>query len=138
MSTVSVFSKFRTPLFVQIDLSDVPFLSDADGMETVQIQPGFNQVDENLWEYMKELPPIEKRMEHRKIMEEEPNKALLKELEGAADRNLIGILCSKAREVPDGEEFNGEGATSRHGAIRKIEDQLKELKHNAPTISVAQ
>ena len=131
----TVFYKHRTPLFIQVNGADVDFFSDNAGLKTLKIYPGPNKIDKGLWEHIKQKPAVKKRVHHGRLRESGPTKALLMDLRGPVDRSSIGLLCSKAREVPDGEVFEAKRATSPEGAIREIEDQVKELRSGMPTVT---
>lgn len=138
-----IFHKVRTPLFVQVHPDDEDHPGSAkpgreDEIQTRVIKPGPNKVDEDLWEYLQQKESVQKRIEDG-VLYELPNtnslKSHLAQLRGPVDRGLISTLCAKSQAVDDeGLVFDGEGATSIGGQIRKTEDQLEEIKNSLPVV----
>lgn len=129
----TIFYKNRTPLHVQVHTGDVEFVA-GDELKTYTVHPGPNKIDEEVWAHLQKQAPVATRLDHGKIVESEPTKALLSSLRGPANRDAIGLLCCKSRDVPDADNFAAEEATSRDGAVREIEDQLEEMKRQMPTV----
>lgn len=136
MAKTTIFYKIRNDLHVQVNPAEVESFPGGEGDDRVMvtIRPGPNRIEEDLWDHIKQKDAIRARIDAEKLVEKEPTKQMLMSLQGPVDRDLIGVLSPKAREVPDLPNFDAEGATSQEGRLKKLEDQLEEFKRDMPHV----
>lgn len=125
---MQVYSEYSSPQRFQL----------GGGHDPVTITPGPNEIPEESEEQkervarLKEHPGFQSRADDEYFEvgkgREDMSDSDFSRLERPADTAMIRHLSKRSKELENDEVFDGSGATSPQGQIKKMEDQLQKMK----------